>query len=81
VLATKRPAKENDMDRTYNLKLHRDERVGALLQAQLYRITDDGRMKLAAEVDDSHSALGIGDVFEAFPDQLVIYQDKHGQLP
>jgi hypothetical protein len=60
VLATKRPAKENDMDRIYTLKLHRDERVGALPQAQLYRVTGNGGLELVGEVDDSHSALGIG---------------------
>ncbi len=68
------------MDRTYTLKLHRDERVDALFEAQLYRMTDDV-VQLVAEIDRSHSALGIGDVFAAFIDQMIIHQDEHGELP
>ena len=68
------------MDRTYTLMLHRDEREGALFEAQLYRTTGDA-VQLVAEVDRSHSALGIGDVFEAFTDQLIVHQDEHGELP
>jgi hypothetical protein len=68
------------MDRTYTLKLHRAERVGALFDAQLYRVSDDG-VELVAEVDRSYSALGIGDVFEAFTDQVIVHQNEHGELP
>ena len=68
------------MDRAYALKLHRDERVGALFEAQLYRVSGDV-VQLVAEIDCSHSALGIGDVFEIFTDQLIIHQDEHGELP
>lgn len=68
------------MDRTYTLMLHRDERVGALFEAQLYRVTDEG-VELVAEVDRSYSALGVGDVFEAFTDQVIVHQDEHGELP
>ncbi len=68
------------MDRTYTLKLHRDERVGALFEAQLYRITGEA-VELVGEVDRCDSALGIGDVFEFFTDQLIVHQDEHGELP
>ena len=68
------------MDRTHSLKLHREERVGALFEAQLYRVSGDA-VELVAEIDRSDSALGIGDVFEAFTDQLIIHQDEHGELP
>lgn len=68
------------MDRTYTLKLHRDERVGALLEGELYRVSDNGG-QLVAAVDRSYSAMGVGDVFEAFVDQMIIYQDEHGELP
>jgi len=68
------------MDRIYTLKLHRDERVGALMEAQLYRMADD-EAELVAEVDRSHSAFGIGEVFYSLIDQVIIYQDEHGQLP
>jgi hypothetical protein len=61
--------------------LHRDERVGALIEAQLHRLGDDGRLTLVAVVDRSHSAIGIGDVFEAFTDQLIVHQDVHGERP
>jgi hypothetical protein len=68
------------MDRTYTLRLHRDERVGALFEAQLYRMTGDA-VELVAEIDRSDSAVGIGDVFEVFTDQLIVHQDEHGELP
>lgn len=68
------------MDRVYTLKLHRDDRVAALFEAQLYRVSDDVE-ELVAEIDRSHSALGIGDVFYSFVDQVIIYQDEHGELP
>ena len=69
------------MDRTYTLTLHRDERVGALIEAQLYSHTENGQTALVADIDRSHSAIGIGDIFEALTDQLIIYQDDHGELP
>jgi hypothetical protein len=69
------------MDRTYTLKLHQDERAGALIEAQLYRVTGDGGLTLVASVDESYGALGISTVFEAFTDQLIIHQDEHRALP
>jgi hypothetical protein len=45
------------MDRTYILTLHRDDRVGALIEAQLYR-PNDGHLTLGAEIDRSYSAIG-----------------------
>ena len=38
------------MVRIYTLKLHRDDRVGALFEAQLYRVSDDVE-ELVAEID------------------------------
>ena len=69
------------MNRTYQLRVHRDERVGALIEAQLYRTGDDGELTLVAEVDTSYAALGIGDIFDALTDHLIVHQDEHGQLP
>ena len=66
------------MDRMYTLKLHRDDRVGGLSEAQLHRVADDVE-ELVAEIDRAHSALGIGDVFYSFVDQVIIYQDEHGE--
>ncbi|MBV8947942.1 MAG: hypothetical protein JO286_24880 [Solirubrobacterales bacterium] len=54
------------MDRTYTLRLHRDGRVGALSEAQLYRVSGDA-VELVAETDCSDSAVGIGDVFGPSP--------------
>ena len=68
------------MDRTYQLRLHRDERVGALLAAQLYRVTDDGGLKLLADVSDDMSA-GIQRVFELAVSELLDHQEEHGELP
>lgn len=68
------------MDRIYALKFHRDDRVGALFEAQLYRVSDDVE-ELVAKIDRSHSAPGIADVFYSFVDQVIIYRDEHGELP
>jgi hypothetical protein len=68
------------MDRTYQLRLHRDDRVGASYQAQLYRVTDDGGLKLLADVSDDMSA-GIQRVFELAVSELIDHRDEHGELP
>jgi len=68
------------MDRTYQLRLHRDERVGALLKAQLYRVTDDSSLKLLADVSDDVSA-GLQRVFELAVNELLDHQEQHGELP
>jgi hypothetical protein len=69
------------MDRTYTLTLHRDERVGALIEARLHRLTDDGGVALVAVVDGSYAAFGVGHILEALTDELIVYQDEHGELP
>ncbi len=69
------------MDRTYTLTVHREERVGALLTARLYRVHDGGAAALVAEIDQSYAAFGIGDVFERLIDQLIDHQDQAGELP
>ncbi len=67
------------MERTYIVKLHQDERVGAMIAAKLYRVTDEDGLQLVAEV---HRAGGPGAIFEAFAEQLIIHHDERGgELP
>jgi hypothetical protein len=35
---------------------------------------------LVAEVDRSHAAFGIGDIFDVFTDELIVHQDETGEL-
>jgi hypothetical protein len=54
--------------------------AGALFEAQVYRLTDD-TTELVAEVDRSHGAAGRRRCVHAFVDQVIGYQDEHGDLP
>jgi len=68
------------MDRTYQLRIHRDDRVGASIEAQLYRVTNDGGLKLIADVSDDLDA-GIQRVFDLAVTALIDHQDERGELP
>ena len=70
-----------DVDRTYTLKLHRADRTVAHYEAQLYRVTDDGGLKLVAELPAGWHGYGISDVMEQLTDQLLVYENQHGELP
>ena len=67
------------MHESYTLEFDHDERVGGLWTARLYRIVAPAPAELVAEVDKTHGALGIGDVFEAFADQLIVDRE-YGEL-
>lgn len=69
------------MDRTYTLKLHRDERVGARDEAELYRVDADGGLELVAQLTADDDAVGIGRVMELLKEALIDYEDEHGELP
>jgi hypothetical protein len=69
------------VDRTYQLQLHRDDRPGAQLVAQLYRVTDDGGLKLVADIDASYAAFGVSGAFEHLAAALITHEDARGELP
>ena len=69
------------MDRTGQLRLHRDPDAEARLNQRPYRVTDDEGLKMVALVDRSLAAFGIGDVLDALAGQLLAHQNEHGELP
>lgn len=70
------------MDRTYQLRLHRDDRPGAFYEAELYRVTSDGGLDLVAEVvPDDHEASDIIDLFRYLGAELSVDENELGELP